>query len=118
MYPFFHTLTKCPNKNTYTRIYEFSFQRLFEFLEPQSSSQSRPSKRRRKVEKKVESAFDLDKITLTSPSSSSSESPKSVDEVLKALRQAFFDYGAKEDTVDANRKRMYAVWRAGEEVES
>lgn len=45
----------------------------------------------------------------------SPEAVQSPRELRKAVYQAIFDVASREDTRDSNRRKLYAIWKAGME---
>ncbi|KAH8099324.1 Nop52-domain-containing protein [Cristinia sonorae] len=108
--PFLDVAARTPTKTTYQRIQSAFIDPLLEALAtptPNSEDEQRASKR----QKTSTSAYDalLANACLSNPAK---EGVLTKEEIRKAILKRIFDIAGSESTRDANRRKMYVVWRS------
>ncbi|KII93163.1 hypothetical protein PLICRDRAFT_87582 [Plicaturopsis crispa FD-325 SS-3] len=108
--PFLTLAARTPTSTTYKHIQSALFDSLFDALKPPPSedSESRSRKRPRLSTPTYPNLLPNACFTLPSPAGAMARSP-----LRKALLRKVFEVASQEDTRDANRRRMYGIWKNG-----
>ncbi|KIJ53456.1 hypothetical protein M422DRAFT_222082 [Sphaerobolus stellatus SS14] len=111
LYPFLMLAARTPSNTTFKRLQSSLFEPLFANLAAAQSSSSSTNSTQRNVEFPALVANSRRDI-------SSQSDAQSAPELLKTMYQTIFDVASHQDTRDSNRRKMYAIWKAGmEDVE-
>ncbi|KAH9937374.1 Nop52-domain-containing protein [Fomitopsis serialis] len=110
--PFFILAARTPTKITYDRIQSVLFEPLFTALTPKPDDQP-PSRKKPRLSTPTYSNL-IANACLSDPKA---EGAVESEKLRKALLRRIFDVASGEDTRDANRRKMYNLWKSHMEDE-
>jgi len=110
--PFFVLAARTPTKITYDRIQSALFEPLFTALTPKPDDQP-PSRKKPRLSTPTYSNL-IANACLSDPKT---EGAMDSEVLRKALLRRIFDVASEEDTRDANRRKMYNLWKSHMEDE-
>lgn len=109
--PLINLAAKTPTKNTYQRIQSAVLEPLLAELQPPAASD--PPRKRQKLETPQFTDL-LSNACLDNPTKQGSQDKS---KLRAGLLKLIFDIASNEGTKDANRRRLYAIWKANTEDE-